>query len=61
MRVMIAMVSMGVVMISSSCRTKLPLDPETMKPSCKCMPQNYYHGIPSSCPIHVHEEIIVTK
>jgi hypothetical protein len=27
--------------LSSSCRTTLPLDPMTMRPTCCCLPENF--------------------
>jgi hypothetical protein len=32
---------LALVFFASSCRTVPPLDPVTMKPSCKCLPGNY--------------------
>jgi len=32
--------------LGSSCRTVPPLDPLTMKPACKCLPENYQHRSP---------------
>lgn len=31
---------LGLVFIASSCRTEVPVDPMTMKQSCKCLPEN---------------------
>ncbi len=32
---------LGLALFSASCRTVAPLDPMTMKPSCKCLPGNF--------------------
>ncbi len=31
---------LGLVFLASSCRTAVPIDPMTGKPSCACLPQN---------------------
>lgn len=41
----------AVVLFASSCRTVMPLDPMTLKLSCKCMPENFPPHDP--CPQHV--------
>lgn len=43
----VALLAMAV--LSSCVRENPPLDPTTMRPSCKFCPQNYYAGHPSSC------------
>lgn len=30
----------ALVVVSSSCRTKTPIDPNTLKPSERCLPEN---------------------
>lgn len=32
---------LGLVFLTSSCRTVTPLDPMTMKQCCKCLPENF--------------------
>jgi hypothetical protein len=32
---------LSLAFFASSCRTNVPLDPMTMKPSCKCLPGNF--------------------
>ncbi len=32
---------LGLAFFASSCRTVTPLDPMTMKQSCKCLPENF--------------------
>jgi hypothetical protein len=32
---------LGLAFLASSCRTVTPLDPMTMKQSCKCLPENF--------------------
>jgi hypothetical protein len=39
---------LGLVFIASSCRTVTPLDPMTMRQSCKCLPENFTQS--GSCP-----------
>ncbi|MEO8616604.1 MAG: hypothetical protein ABI600_15785 [Luteolibacter sp.] len=45
---------LGLVFIATSCRTATPLDPMTMKPSCKCLPKNMHPHDPCG-------EVIGTK
>lgn len=33
---------LSIVILASSCRTVVPIDPMTMKPSCKCLPRNMH-------------------
>ena len=41
---------------ASSCRTVAPIDPMTMKMSCRCLPGNFHaHGVDCG------EEIVATK
>lgn len=35
--------------MSLSCQVQAPLDPLTMKPSCKCCPKNHQMGYVTSC------------
>lgn len=44
----IALLAMA-VLPSCVVRENPPLDPTTMRPSCKFCPQNYYAGHPSAC------------
>lgn len=39
----------AVVFFSNSCRTVPPLNPNTMKQSCACMPANYHAQGPTDC------------
>ncbi|NQX01703.1 hypothetical protein HQ447_13685 [bacterium] len=32
---------LGLALFTSSCRTVTPLDPMTMKQSCRCLPANF--------------------
>lgn len=34
----------GLLLIASSCRTAKPIDPATMMPSDRCMPENLHSG-----------------
>jgi hypothetical protein len=49
MKIIFALLALAVMGMSVSCRVNPPLDPATMRPSCKCCPQNFYHGYASSC------------
>lgn len=49
MKAIFAMVLLCVAGMSASCRVNAPLDPHTMLPSCKCCPQNYFHGYDTTC------------
>ena len=49
MKSIFALLMLAVMGMSVSCRVNPPLDPSTMRPSCKCCPQNFYHGYTSSC------------
>ena len=49
MKAIFAMVMLAVAGMSVSCRVHAPLDPVTMKPSCKCCPQNYLPGHVTTC------------
>lgn len=33
---------LAIAFIASSCRTAPLLDPMTMKPSCRCLPENFH-------------------
>lgn len=46
---------LALAIFASSCRTVPPLDPMTMRPSCKCLP-GHYHA--QGCDQHV---VISTK
>jgi hypothetical protein len=49
MKAIYLMMLLGLAGASVSCRVNAPLDPHTMKPSCKCCPQNFGVNHPSSC------------
>lgn len=49
MKAIYLMMLLGMGAATVSCRVNAPLDPATMKPSCKCCPQNYGVNYPSSC------------
>jgi hypothetical protein len=41
MKKLILLPVIGWCLCACSCRTALPLDPNTMKPSTKCLPENF--------------------
>jgi len=47
---------LGLAFFASSCRTVAPLDPMTLKPSCRCLPEHFHAG--ATCPHHL---VIGTK
>jgi hypothetical protein len=49
MKAIYLMMMLGLAGASVSYRVEAPLDPATMRPSCKCCPQNFRDGHPSSC------------
>lgn len=49
MKAILAMVMVAVAGMSVSCRVNAPLNPITMKPSCKCCPENYHVGYVTTC------------
>lgn len=61
MKAIFAMLLLGAAGASVSCKVNAPLDPATMKPSCKCCPQNYYHGYASTCSRCGSEPIVSSK
>jgi hypothetical protein len=40
MKTLILLTAIGACLCACSCRTALPLDPNTMEPSTKCLPEN---------------------
>jgi len=58
MKTICLLVLFGFVGVSVSCRVNVPVDPATMKPSCKFCPQYLKAGYPSSCK-HCNGETIV--
>ena len=45
MKTLLLLHALGLVLFTSCCmRTEMPLDPMTMKPSTKCLPENAMHG-----------------
>jgi hypothetical protein len=42
---------LGLAFSASSCRTSTPIDPNTMKQTEKCLPQNY-HAAPPTGAVH---------
>jgi len=42
---------LGLAFFASSCRTSTPIDPNTMKPTEQCLPQNY-HVAPPTGAVH---------
>ncbi len=34
--------ALGITLIASACRTSTPIDPNTMKPSSRCLPENIH-------------------
>ncbi len=40
---------LALAIFTSSCRTVTPLDPMTMKQSCKCLPENFKAGRSCNC------------
>lgn len=61
MRLILAMVMLSVAGISVSCRVNAPLDPLTMKPSCKCCPENFHVGYHTTCRTCDEVVIVTTK
>ncbi len=54
--------ALGLVLFTSSCRTAIPLDPMTMKASCRCLPEHFKAGNPCACGhVGVTSEVIYTK
>jgi len=41
MKYLLLLPAVAALFATSSCRTVTPLDPMTMKPSCKCLPENF--------------------
>ncbi len=41
MKFLLLLPILSLAFFASSCRTAIPLDPMTMKPSCKCLPGNF--------------------
>jgi hypothetical protein len=41
MKYLLLLPAVAALFASSSCRTVTPLDPMTMKQSCKCLPENF--------------------
>ncbi len=41
MKLLLLFPLLGLAMLASSCRTVTPMDPMTMKQSCKCLPENF--------------------
>ncbi len=44
MKTLILIPILGFACLASSCRTVTPLDPMTMQPAQKCMPENFPHS-----------------
>ncbi len=61
MKAIFAMAMLAVTGMSVSCRVNAPLDPVTMKPSCRCCPQNVLIGYPTTCTECGHAVIVATK
>jgi hypothetical protein len=55
MKYLLLLPILGLAFSTISCRTAMPLDPMTMKPSCKCLPKNFRPD--GSC----HSAVICTK
>ena len=36
---------LGLTLCASACRTSMPLDPNTLEPSTRCLPENYPHRV----------------
>ena len=41
MKSLLLIPSLGLVLLTASCRTMTPLDPMTMKPSAHCLPEHF--------------------
>jgi hypothetical protein len=44
MKILLLIAVLGVALFASSCRTSTPLDPNTMEPSARCLPENVRPG-----------------
>ena len=40
MKILLFIPALAVVLLASSCRTRLPTDPMTNQPSTRCLPEN---------------------
>jgi hypothetical protein len=49
MKIALILSTICLVGIASSCRTAIPLDPNTMELSCRCMPHKYQTPGPQGC------------
>jgi hypothetical protein len=49
MKTILIIQAICLAVVASSCRTSIPLDPNTMKPSCRCMPHKYQATPPEGC------------
>jgi hypothetical protein len=56
MKYLLLLPLLGLAFSAISCRTVMPLDPMTMKQSCRCLPENFRPN--GSC---CHSVVIGTK
>lgn len=56
MKIPLFLAALVLALFACSCRTNMPIDPMTMKPSVRCLPGHYIH--------HIHHDtchIVATK
>lgn len=44
MKILLLITALGFAMFSASCRTYMPIDPNSMEPSTRCLPENVQPG-----------------
>lgn len=49
MKFLLLIPAVGLALIASSCRTTTPLDPNTLKPSERCLPECHRPQHPAPC------------